>query len=261
MQEKPSFSFAGYVTAIAAALPTALYAGIGGAFVSAVAGSVGSTIVNVAFARAAQAAESLYGGEQQLEGVLDSSQLGNMRQEIPASVRFARQRVASIIVSLAITLATSGIVSMATNGIGINFYLGDPFSITHSSQTNTPTGKPAKANAQDSSQGDAPDASTFVTQSAPELDTSDLIEPTTEDDGTDSNANDSAVTESPNGQEHDASGDSTSSKDQDQQASTGLDGEQGTGFDDMASDSASAEPTSSDVGLDAQQTSAPDADA
>lgn len=123
MDTKTSFrpSLAGYATSLVVALPTALYSGIGGAIVSAVTGSVATGVTNALFSRAIRSADELAAGSVQLEGVLDSSQLDQTRNESASVTLALRQRIVSVAVSAVVTLATSGIVALATNGAGINF--------------------------------------------------------------------------------------------------------------------------------------------
>lgn len=123
MDTKTSYkpSLAGYATSLVVALPTALYSGIGGAIVSAVTGSVATGVTNALFSRAIRSADELAAGSVQLEGVLDSSQLDQTRNESASVTLALRQRIVSVAVSAVVTLATSGIVALATNGAGINF--------------------------------------------------------------------------------------------------------------------------------------------
>lgn len=124
MQRNNPFSLAGLLAAIVASVPLAFFIGVGGAIVTAMAGAIASLATKAALLHVQQAQYRATFGEQQLEGILDSSQLDSPRIEPPAPPRHLR--LVPMIVSLVVTLGAAGIVVAITGGVGFNLALEDP---------------------------------------------------------------------------------------------------------------------------------------
>ncbi len=138
VKELRSSVFSGIATALIASLPQIFWVGIGGALVSAVMGSVVSSVAVVATSRITQKAREAAKAQTQITGVLDSSQLGVDERAIEEKLPFAgRGKVVTIAVSLVTSLVTGMIVSGVTHGTGINFYLGGMPTATQSATSSS----------------------------------------------------------------------------------------------------------------------------
>lgn len=172
-REMRTFIITGCVVAIVCAIPIGFFVGIGGTVVSAVVGILATCVIGIIRNRVAQNAQQTLEGQTQIQGVLDSSQLGKGEGE-PASqevVPFARHgKLVAAAISLAFCLVTAGIVGAATNGVGINFYLGAAPQVStnkNASSTSSSTKRTTK-DTQEQSQNDNTYGDTVETWYPPE---------------------------------------------------------------------------------------------
>lgn len=119
---------AGLVASLVVSLALCYWIGIGGALLATVVGTVAAAIASGAVGKAEQEEVQMAQGAEQLEGVLDSSQLGDDGYTVPSPQAMdARRRRFAVAAAIALALLTAGGVQLATRGAGIHFYLGAPF--------------------------------------------------------------------------------------------------------------------------------------
>ncbi len=174
--EMRTFIATGCTVAIGCAIPIGFFLGIGGALVSAVVAILATCVVGVIRNRIAQNTQQSFEGHTQIQGVLDSSQLG-MDEDEPAAqdvVPFARHgKLVAAAISLAFCLVTAGIVGAATRGVGINFYLGGaPQTTTKSATSSSSSTKRNTESSQERTQGTSQDEGTVETWYPPTEDES-----------------------------------------------------------------------------------------
>ena len=176
-QEIRAFIVTGCIVAIVCAIPLGFFIGIGGALVSCVAGIVATCIAGVIRNRIAQNAKQSLEAHTQIQGVLDSSQLGKEEGEPTTQevLPFARRgKLVAAAISLAFCLISAGIVGAATHGVGINFYLGGTPQATNknASSANASSASSSSKRTIEDSQGSGQDtnssASTVETWYPPE---------------------------------------------------------------------------------------------
>lgn len=135
----PAHVVAGLIAALIVSLALCYWIGIGGALLATVVGTVAATIVSGVVGKADEEEAQMAHGAEQLEGVLDSSQLGNDTYLGPSPQAMdERGRKVAVIAAIVLALATAGGVQLATRGAGIHFYLGTPLFPTASQQNKTP---------------------------------------------------------------------------------------------------------------------------
>ena len=175
-QEMRAFIVTGCIVAIVCAIPLGFFIGVGGALVSCVAGIVATCIAGVIRNRIAQNAKQSLEAHTQIQGVLDSSQLGKEEGEPTTQevLPFARRgKLVAAAISLVFCLITAGIVGAATHGVGINFYLGGTPQTTNrntstANASSSSSTKRKNEDSQGSSQGTSSSASTVETWYPPE---------------------------------------------------------------------------------------------
>lgn len=199
VKELRSSIFSGIATALVASLPQIFWVGIGGALVSAVMGSVISSVAGVATSRITQKAREAVKAQTQITGVLDSSQLGVDERAIEEKLPFAgRGKVVTIAVSLVTSLVTGMIVSAVTHGTGINFYLGGMPTTTQSA-----TSSSASADTESQSQQDWQSEVTSTYYDTETGDANEVSVPSlpTQEDTTDQSASSSSTDDGNNRQQ------------------------------------------------------------